>query len=375
MPQRELYIDRLRTAMTVLVIYCHAAMTYGGNGKWFYREIAPSARPTSILFTLFIATSQAYLMGFFFLLSGYFTPGSLNRKGPARFLLDRFLRLAIPLLVFGFFLGPLTATLAAKAQGHGMRGTLIFLLRNGSFINGPLWFAEALLIFCVAYCLWRSVAAHWTRSAPAPKRASLPIPSPRAWLISAFGVGLGALVLRSWFPLEARFLGLWIGDFSSYIFLFALGVVAWRSNWLSQLTWQQARPWVIAACIAWPILPIGFLLSGLADGKTATLGAFSWPVVLLDFWEPVLAWGLISGLLVFFRSRFNHPSASWTWLGRRAYAAYILHAPVLVGVSVLAHNWQAPAMLKFGVIGTLGCALTWLAADPFVRIPGIRRIV
>ena len=57
----------------------------------------------------------------------------------------------------------------------------------------------------------------------------------------------------------------------------------------------------------------------------------------------------------------------WTWLNRRAYAVYIIHPPVLVGVSVLLHPWIAPALLKFAVTGTLSCAACWLISDPLVR--------
>jgi peptidoglycan/LPS O-acetylase OafA/YrhL len=71
----------------------------------------------------------------------------------------------------------------------------------------------------------------------------------------------------------------------------------------------------------------------------------------------------------------NRPSAFWSWLNRRAYAVYIIHPPVLVGISLLLHPWVAPAILKFGIIGTFSCIATWLIADPLVRIPGIRRIV
>ncbi len=39
-------------------------------------------------------------MGCLFLISGYFTPGSYDRKGPKRFPKDRLLHLGIPLLVF-----------------------------------------------------------------------------------------------------------------------------------------------------------------------------------------------------------------------------------------------------------------------------------
>ena len=98
MAERDLYIDRLRTAMTALVVVFHAAITYGGDGGWFYHEVEHSASPSSLLLTLFCATNQAYFMGFFFLLAGYFTPPSLQRKGYARFIADRFLRLGLPLL-------------------------------------------------------------------------------------------------------------------------------------------------------------------------------------------------------------------------------------------------------------------------------------
>ncbi len=46
---------------------------------------------------------------------------------------------------------------------------------------------------------------------------------------------------------------------------------------------------------------------------------------------------------------------------RRAYAVYIIHPPVLVGVSLLLHPWVAPALLKFCVTGLLACVATWLA--------------
>jgi peptidoglycan/LPS O-acetylase OafA/YrhL len=71
----------------------------------------------------------------------------------------------------------------------------------------------------------------------------------------------------------------------------------------------------------------------------------------------------------------NQPSGFWSWLNRRAYAVYIIHPPILVGVSVLLHPFVAPALVKFAVTGTLTCAACWLIADPLVRMPGLRRIL
>jgi peptidoglycan/LPS O-acetylase OafA/YrhL len=88
-----------------------------------------------------------------------------------------------------------------------------------------------------------------------------------------------------------------------------------------------------------------------------------------------VAWGLIALSLLVFRERMNQPSALWAWLNRRAYAVYIIHPPVLVGISLLLHGWVALALVKFGVVGLLACIATWLAADPLVRLPGLRRVV
>jgi len=110
-------------------------------------------------------------------------------------------------------------------------------------------------------------------------------------------------------------------------------------------------------------------------GKANFGGGHTWPAIVYAFWDPFVAWGLIAAWLLIARALMNKPSAFWSWLNRRAYAVYIIHPPVLVGISLLLHPWVAPAILKFGIIGTLSCIATWLIADPLVRIPGIRRIV
>jgi peptidoglycan/LPS O-acetylase OafA/YrhL len=376
MAQRELYIDRLRVALTALVLLFHTAITYGGSGSWFYQEIPVSTSPTSVFFTLWNITDQAFFMGFFFLLAGYFTPRAYDRKGPLQFLHDRFLRLGVPLLFFCLVLGPLTVATRAAAEGHGFWPTILLLYRYKKFPNGPLWFAEALLIFSLAYCVWRVVTMRiQTPSTAGQALNPRPIPSPRAWMLSALGVGLGALLLRMAFPLNVRTIGLWLGYFASYIFLFALGIAAKRRDWLSRLTWRQARPSIIAACIAWPVLPIAYAIFNATGGNPNTTRPLAWPSILYAFWEPFVAWGIIAALLLWFRTHLNQPSPLWDWLSRRTYAVYILHTPILVAISLLLRTWHAPAIIKFSIAGILTCAVTWLAADPLLRLPGVRRIV
>ena len=50
--------------MTALVLLHHTAITYGAAGGWFYNELHPSSKPSSLLLTLFAATNQAYFVFF-----------------------------------------------------------------------------------------------------------------------------------------------------------------------------------------------------------------------------------------------------------------------------------------------------------------------
>jgi peptidoglycan/LPS O-acetylase OafA/YrhL len=374
MSQRELYIDRLRSVMTALVILHHTAITYGASGGWFYNELKPSGSISSSLLTMFCAINQAYFMGFFFLLAGYFTPGSLERKGYTRFLCDRFLRLGVPLLLFIILLGPLTAAIVNAAQGNSFWGTFAWLWHHQRIINGPMWFAQALLMFTFGYCAWRAVAGAALSNA---SRTSTAIPSGLWWALSALAVGIGALAIRQIVPVGENVIGLQLGYFSSYIFLFAVGIAAWRHDWIARLEFKHARMWIRGLAISVPLLPAAILLarSGQGSSKPNFGGGRSWPAILYAFWEPLVAWGIIAAWLLLFRARMNRPSRFWEWLGRRAYAVYIIHPPVLVGVALLLHGWVAPALVKFVVVGALSVAATWLIADPLVRMPGVRRVV
>jgi peptidoglycan/LPS O-acetylase OafA/YrhL len=369
---RDLYIDRLRSIMTAFVILHHTAITYGAIGGWFWYELKPSRAISSQLLVLFCTINQAYFMGFFFLLAGYFTPASLERKGYGSFLRDRFQRLGLPLLGFMLILGPLTAAIAHFADTGRFWEVFPYLARHFILIPGPLWFAEALLIFCLGYCAWRKLFG-----APllGSERTPHPVPRGRTWLLSALVTGIAALAIRQFIPVGVNIVALQLGYFATYIVLFAIGIAAWRYDWIAKLNWKNARTGIYATVITLPVMPVGVAIAQITHSKGDFGGGLSWHAILYALWEPFVAWGLIAAWLLFMRRYGNAPSTFWSWLNRRAYAVYIIHPPVLVGVTVLLHPWIAPALIKFAIAGALACAASWLLSDPLVRLPGLRRIV
>ncbi len=372
---RSYYIDRIRVILTAMVIFHHTAITYGAPGGWYYKEMSATPSLSGAILALFVSVNQAYFMGFFFLLSGYFTAFSYERKSPGQFVVDRLIRLGIPLAVFAVLLDPLTN---AIAEMHGdfpvnfqsVLNGFVNRVAAGDWYNGPLWFAQALLVFSAVYLVWR----RWRK--PVPRQADAPMPGKLVWLLGAVGVGLGALFIRQWVPVGKNVWGLQLGYFSSYIFLFAIGMVAWQRNWLERLTWKDARLWAIVSVIAFPTLLITAIAFGRFEGKPVNFaGGLSLPAIVYSFWEPFVAWGIIASYLVWFREHGNRPSKVWEYLGLRAYAVYILHAPVLVAVSVALRSLELPAIAKIAVTGSLACFATLLVSSLVLRIPGARRVV
>jgi hypothetical protein len=114
-------IDALRAGTTLLVVLHHTAITYGAIGGWYYKETLTDGSLSSMLLVFFCTLNQAWFMGLFFLLAGYYTPPSLQAKGAWRYLRDRLQRLGIPLIVYGFIIGPATIALAQTALSVGPR--------------------------------------------------------------------------------------------------------------------------------------------------------------------------------------------------------------------------------------------------------------
>jgi peptidoglycan/LPS O-acetylase OafA/YrhL len=363
-------IDALRAAVTLLVVFHHTAITYGAIGGWYYREIDPSTKSLSgIVLILFCTINQAWFMGLFFLLAGYYTPPAYDRHGPTGFARERLLRLGIPLLVYFFLLSPLTIALAQTAKGRPFIGVFEYLWTHGRLEPGPLWFVEALLIFASLWIAWRAMVKPQKTSAP-------PFPSNTALLAAALATGAAAFLLRLIWPVGVNVAFLQLGYFASYMILFFAGCAAADGRRLEQIPDDQMRIWLRVAWAALPLLPILAVL-GSHVSWLAGRGEGGWNAQALAyaFWEPFVAWGFILGLLAFFQRRFAVLSGIWPSLARRAYLIYIIHPPILVGTALAWRGVAAPALVKFVVTGAVACALCYFAAGLILRIPKAERIV
>jgi len=368
--QRHTGLDALKARLTLLVVFHHTAITYGAIGGWFDREVPNDNSLSSWLLVVFCTINQAFFMGLFFLIAGCFTPEAIRRKGVAGFLRDRLLRLGLPLLFFGWVLGPITVAIAQTRHGKSAWEVLRHEWQRAAFESGPLWFAQALLIFSLLAVVAYRLAGAMTR-----RSGSRSFPSGASLLAAALACGATAFGLRLVWPVGTQAWGLQLGYFASYVILFAAGCMASERGWLKAIPARTVKIWRRVMWLALPTLLLPMVLSLQGD----PVGGWNLPALIYAFWEPLVAWGLILWLL---EHALNHarnpgtpPSRFQQALARRAYAIYIIHPVVLVAVTIAWRSVQAPALLKFAVSGSVACALCFVVAGWLLRIPGLKRVI
>lgn len=374
-------MDYLRGALVSLVVLHHVAITYGGAGAFYYTE--PATDPVAAgLLTLFTNFNQGWFMGAFFLISGYFTPASLDRKGVRLFLRDRLIRLGLPLVFFFFVLSPLTIYIAFSRMSPAelaAQGITPPMGLNWTFISqaagiGPLWFVELLLFFEIGYVVWRVA----TRRREA-NESGRPFPSSRKIGAFILILALSAYLLRAVIPINVFVLGFpSLFDLPQYLGLFLVGTAAAGGDWLMKMPDSAARRFLIIALVATatllPLSIIGTDAPSLGWGSLFGFGTLSSAIYAL--WDSTFAVGMTMFAISFFRKRFNSPGRLWSFAAKNFYAAYVLQVTVIVTVSVLLlYQIRLESMLKFAVASVIVLPSTWALAYAVRKIPLVDRIL
>ncbi len=369
------YIDNLKVGLITLVVLHHALNTYGAEGGWYYTQkttITGAANAMVVLITI----NQSFFMGFFFFLSAYFIPASYNKKGAARFVKDRLLRLGIPLVFYSFVLSPVLIYLVySRTRGIGKEHRISFMQFLGGFHDwidfGVLWFVAALLLFTFAYVLWRMINKKY-------QSTSFATPSSRMILGFAAVVGIISFLVRIVFPIGwiLNPVGFNLAYFSQYVALFLLGLVAAKNKWLEAFPYDKGKKFVRYALRLLLFFPAIVIIEKVTKAPQAWFtGGLHWPQLLYAVWEQLLGFSIIVALLTYGKKLWNKSSALMGKLSRNAFAVYIFHPPVLIALSLSIRNWDVDPALKFLVVAPLAVVGSFLLASVITLIPGVRKII
>jgi glucan biosynthesis protein C len=312
-------------------------------------------------------------MGFFTLVSAYFVPGSLLRKGRARFTSDRLVRLGIPLLFWVLILNPLLLLILTLGGAPVPLPVAAFLNPVTGAGLGPMWFVFFLIVATFAYLLWTAV-----------KPAALPgdhAPRPFPGFASLFALGIllavVTAVVRIFWPMGSMWLfSFQLGFFPQYVVLFIAGIYAAHNNWLDNIPARVGKACAAAALLLVAVLPvIVYLVINSPAGLSLITGGLHWQALFYALWEQMTCVMIITTMLWVFSLRLNRQGPVTRAMGGDSYTVYVFHPLVLVSLSLVFAGIALPQLAKFIIVLTLAICLSFALAHVIRAVPGVKRVL
>lgn len=395
-PARLRWLDRLRVALTVLVVVHHAAQPYGPD-DWWYVEGQPRHAALGTL----SAVDGSFFMSLFFFVSAVLVPGAYERRGARRFLTGRLLRLGVPVVVGALTLVPaLMYAYYTHYRGYGpisyphyFTDVYLGLGERPADWTGPswpdlqfghLWFVQNLLAYSVLYVLCRQLARLVRRFARrggggagrpsvAPER---PVPGHRALLALTLGLAVATYLIRCVWPLDTwipvlDFLQVEPARLPQYASFFVLGVLAHRHGWLDRFPTRTGLWWLGGG-----LLGVCVLFAVGAASPAFGPGGPGGPSALWALYDSGLCVALCVGLLTLFRETAD---AAATWRSRElsgaAYAVYLVHVPLVVAFQYAVSGRGLTASASWPAVSVAALGTAFPLAALLRRLPGFRRVV
>ncbi len=378
---RLFFLDHLRAALVILVVLHHVAIVYGEGVSFWYVDPPKGESLGGFILVLFVFFNQAWFMGALFLLAGYFTPGSYDRKGPGSYLKGRLIRLGIPLILWIFVLNPISNIGLYLGPVYWISDPLTWQglwQMYPEFIGlGVAWFLALLLIFSFGYAAWRWL----TRNRPSSAADESSPPTYLGIGIFILGLALATYLVRIIIPIGREVLDFpTIAYLPQYLSLFVVGTVAYRRDWFRTIPDRMGKVGFVIAVVATLVLfPIPIL--GMLGGSMRFLGNGSWPSAVYALWDSAFAVGMCLASITFFRRFFNEKSRLGSFLAQQSYAVYVIHSPIIVFLAYILYlayvqmGIDLGPLLKFGIASVIIVPICFAVAYILRKIPGVSRVL
>ncbi|MBC8059601.1 MAG: acyltransferase [Clostridiaceae bacterium] len=374
---RLYFVDNLRIMLIILVVIAHIAITYGAKGGWYYFEHTQDTI-TNVFLQFFLSICQAFTLGLFFLISAYFIPKSLNRKGAKFFIKDKLFRLGLPLFIYELFINPVLVYLnIIRVQGIKISYLDYFkenMLPPKIIGTGPLWFVEALLLFSFIYVLfWKIIKprSHDVIKSNIPKNISI--------LVFILILSTITFLIRIKLPIgwSLKFFHLQFPFYPQYVSFFILGIVSYKLDWLTSIPEKIGKQWMIVGFASILCFPILALLGGAVKGEALKFtGGFYWQNFAYCCWESFVCMGMTIGLLSLFKRKYNKQNRITKVLSKNAYGVYLIHAPIIVLIAYACQSILIYPLLKFLIVSLIAVPLCFIISHyGVIRIPYADKIL
>lgn len=365
---RTTWADNLKIALVTGVIVAHAIMAWTGVGNWVLEE--PHVRdPLWSVLSLLAAVGGLFGMALFFLVAGYFTPRSFERKGLGRYLADRVVRLGVPLVAYVILLSPLVEYVDTDNAAWD-RGFLAFaptMWWPWPPAWGPTWFLAVLLVFSTVYAVWRTSF---------PRRNNPTVLRVRYLAGVAAAVAVASYLVRVGSPIGDEPMRIPMPQAPAWIAGFTLGAVGAERGWFEPVDPRLARRARTVALVSMLGVMGMFAAAGLlGTDLDLFLGGSTWHALVTAALEGAVVVSIPFWLVDVFQRRAPVQGRLLREAGRAAFAAFLVHQAVLVGLVLMA-RWVAwPPEVAWALVTVVAVVASFGLGALVVRIPGVSRVL
>jgi hypothetical protein len=367
---RLAYADNLKVALVAGVVLAHVCLAWNGlEGAWVLSE--PTVREP-LLSVLLLATvvGVSFGMPLFFMVSGMFTPVSLQHKGARAFLRDRTLRLLLPSLVFVLLLTPPIEFV--DSSNTGFRGSFWEFIPHAWYplppAPGPTWFLGVLLLFSVGYAGVR-------RYRPSRRGVDGRL---TGWHLTGTvaAVAASSYLLRIWAPFGEERWHLALAQAPGWVAGFTLGTLAGERGWFDHLDARLTRG-VRRVAVGSMATCAGLvaLLTTAGGDEDAFAGHGTWQSLAFAVVEATVMVTVSLWAVDAFQRRARAQGRLAHGLSRAAYAAFFVHQGVLVLLILASRALAWPTEARFALVAVLGVALSFGTGAALLRVPGVARVL
>lgn len=354
---RLAYLDNLKTVLIVTIIAAHTAFSYVAT-SWQFAGLSVSDVAQAAV-SLVLTVGVAFAMGTFFYMAGLLAAKSLAHHGFRVFVRERLLRLGVPYLVLIPLIWPVVSYLLNRVGSTATSESLwSYWWRELVHLNsGALWFILVLLLYSVAYAIWRTLHPPTVTGGPL---------GPMYLVSLGVAIGLVTFAIRIALPMDSeQFLNVHLWQWPQCAFMFWFGTVCGERGWLKELPdvwWHRAGLISLVAVLCVPLLLVA---GGALSGQDVVFkGGWHWQAFAAAGIEGVLTVSATLWLLDYFRRRHNRQGRFARNLTRSAYAAYLVQFGALVALGVVMRQLALPDMVKFLLVAptavVISFAVAWL---------------
>ncbi len=376
-PNRNLWIDYLRSFLTVLVVAHHSSLAYTTFAYFDNKTYINSTNPIVdnsrwIGMDIFENFNDIFFMPLMFFISGLFVYRGIVKKGSQTFFAERFKRLGIPFIVGVSIIIPI-AYLPSFHLSNSSFNISLFIndyLINQQFPVGPPWFIWVLLFFnAVAVIIpskfYVSLSKSITQLAKNPLR----------FFIIFFVVASLAFIPISLWVGQYKWTGFGPFDFQVnrvflYFIFFIFGTSIGSSNWENifftnnkflNKSWQF---WLTICLFSYLLVELFNynVWNIVREGKLGVNSA--WLVFDLVFVASCISSSF--AFISIFKQNIQKESSLWTNLSANAFGIYLLHYIFITWLQFAFLNVSLPVLIKFLIVFFVTLTASWTIVN-FVR--------